>query len=170
MRACARVVLACFTGIALLSVQGGALRAQQSNSDWTAEDKKEVLAYQLNMDKIKRIFAASKDLKDWQVKNPDAAKQMQTEEGEGSITSNAKAIDAKFPAAAAILKKNGMETREFLVGLYVLFASVNLVGMKKSGEIKDYSAANGTIHPANLTFVESHLDEIEKLMPTDQPQ
>ena len=168
MRIYARVVLASLLAMALVGSQTAALAGHQSKGEWTPEDQKEVAAYLLTMEKVKSIASAMKELKAWREKNPGLAKDLESDESGGSLSASAKAIDAKFPQAAAIIKKNGIDTREFLVGLYVLFASFGVVSMKKSGDIKDYSSVNKTVNPANLQFVESHFDEIEELMPAEQ--
>lgn len=168
MRGYAKLLLACVLTTALLCSQTAELAGQQAKGDWTPEDQKEVAAYLLTMEKVKSIVSAMKELKAWQEKNPGLAKDLESDESGGSLSASAKSIETKFPQAAAIIKKNGVDTREFLVGLYVLFASFSIVSMKKSGDIKDYSSANKTVNPANLEFVESHFDEIEKLMPAEQ--
>jgi hypothetical protein len=158
----ARFFAACTVTLALLCGQAAVL-AQQSKADFTPEDQKEIAAYTLSMDKIRKVSVASKELKEWQAKNPDLAKGAEDNDEAGTLSAKAKKFDAKYPEAAAIIKKNGLDTHEFFVSTYVFLVTSTFVGMKKSGQIKDYSAAQGQVNPANFTLVESHWDEIQKM-------
>jgi hypothetical protein len=137
----------------------------QGKGDITAEDQKDILAYILSMEKIRKMNAATKALKEWQTKNPKAAEASGADDQGGSLSAKAKSTDEKFPEVATIIKKNGMDTKEYLISLYVFITATGFVSMKKSGQIKDYSAASGTINPANLDFVDAHWDEIQKMAP-----
>jgi hypothetical protein len=139
--------------------------APQGKGDITAEDQKDILAYILSMEKIRKMNAATKALKEWQTKNPKAAEASGADDQGGSLSAKAKSTDEKFPEVAAIIKKNGMDTKEYLISLYVFITATGFVSMKKSGQIKDYTAAQGTINPANLDFVDAHWDEIQKMAP-----
>jgi len=139
--------------------------APRAKGDITAEDQKDILAYTLSMDKIRKMNATTKALKEWQTKNPKTAEASGADDQGGSLSAKVKSTDDKFPEVAAIIKKNGMDTKEYLIILYVFITATGFVSMKKSGQIKDYSAAQGTINPANLDFVDAHWDEIQKMAP-----
>jgi len=139
--------------------------SQQAKGDITPGDQKDILAYLLSMEKIHKMDSITKALKEWQTKNPKAAEASGADDQGGSLAAKAKSTDDKFPEVAAIIKKNGMDTKEYLISLYVFITATGFVSMKKAGQIKDYSAAQATINPANLDFVDAHWDEIKKMAP-----
>jgi hypothetical protein len=128
-------------------------------------EQKELLSYQLTMDKIHRLIDATKELKQWQDKNPDATKEMDENQPNdaSSITKQTKLIDSKYPQASAIIKKHGFATREYLVGLYTFIQSSVVVGMKRSGQPIDPSKMGDVVSPANYDLVDKNWDEISKL-------
>jgi uncharacterized protein YjdB len=174
LRKCTAVVLAGFLAGSIAAPRASSAsfaqtpqspEATQGKSDITPEDQKDILAYILTMEKIRKMNAATKALKEWQTKNPKAAEASGADDQGGSLSAKAKSTDEKFPEVAAIIKKNGMDTKEYLISLYVFITATGFVSMKKSGQIKDYSAASGTINSANLEFVDAHWDEIQKMAP-----
>jgi hypothetical protein len=58
----------------LLTSSGFAGQTKKEAAD--NPEQKELLPYQLTMDKIHRLKDATKELKQWQDKNPDATKEM----------------------------------------------------------------------------------------------
>jgi|SRR5579862_6368115 len=137
----------------------------QSASGANEADLKEVYAYSLSMDKITKIVNITNALKDWTSNNPQVSQSMDSENSiqAGTFSDRAKAMEAKFPQAAEVIRKNGMPVREYMVAFTVVIAASMLVKAKKSGQIQDYSKAAGFVSEANLNFVEQHWDAVEKL-------
>lgn len=128
-------------------------------------EQTELLSYQLTMDKIHRLMDTTKELKQWQDKNPDATKELGENQPNdaSSITKQTKLIDSKYPQASAIIKKHGFTTREYLVALYTFIQSSVVVGMKKSGQAIDPSKMGDVVSPGNFELVEKNWDEISRL-------
>ena len=137
----------------------------QSPSGANEADLKEVYAYSLSTDKITKIVNITNALKDWTSNNPQVSQNMDNENSiqAGTFSDRAKAMEAKFPQAAEVIRKNGMPVREYMVAFTVVIAASMLVSAKKSGQIKDYSKAAGFVSEANLNFVEQHWDAVQKL-------
>jgi len=162
LRTSVNSLLAALLGFSLMAPSTlGAQTKKPSDSP----DQKEYSAYVLTMDKIHRLADATKELKEWQEKNPQAAKEMdENQAGDAaSLSEQAKLFDSKFPAGSAILKKHGFATREYLLALYAYIQSVTIVSMKKSGQLSDPSKVEGVVNSANLALVEKNWDEIQKL-------
>jgi hypothetical protein len=160
-RACAIVVI-----IALVFAASPVPAAQSAkNKNNNDSDQKELYAYVLTMDKIQKLNAASKDLREWASKNPKAAELDNDNSLEkGSISESARALETKAPEAVAILRKNGLTAREYMVLMFTLLQTSILVGAKKAGQMPEYTKeATALVNPANLTFVEQHWDELQKL-------
>jgi hypothetical protein len=65
----------------------------------------------------------------------------------------------------AILKKNGLTPREYVVGTKTLIQASMAVGLKKDGTYKEYPPELlKVVSPANLAFVEKHFDEVHKVL------
>jgi hypothetical protein len=127
--------------------------------------QKELVSYELTMDKIHRLVDSTKELKEWQDKNPQQAKELNESPlgDSSSITQQTKLIDSKLPQASAIIKKHGFSTREYLVALYAFIQSSVIVGMKKSGQAVDTSKMTDVVSPGNVDLVEKNWAEISKL-------
>jgi hypothetical protein len=149
----------------VLSLSATSVLARQEKKPADSPDQKEYSTYVLSMDKIQRLAVATKELKDWQDKNPQAAKELDANQSGDAVPLSAqvKLLDTKFPEGAAIIKKNGFATREYLVALYAYMQSVVIVSMKKAGQLKDASQMQGVTNPANVALVEKNWSEVEKL-------
>jgi hypothetical protein len=152
-------LLSCLTSFALFSPSTFAAQAQKPSDD--NHDGKEIFAYALSMDTIRHLADATKQLKDWEQKNPDAAKGMAADElkNASSIAEQAKLFDAKFPQGAAILKKSGFSTKEYLVALYAFIQAAMIVSLKKAGQASDSAQLDGVVNPANIDLLERNWDE-----------
>jgi hypothetical protein len=155
-------LLACSLALSLLAPSP---LAAQTKKAADSPDQKELLAYVLTMDKIHHLADATKELKGWQDKNPQAAKELEENQlgDSADINEQAKLLESKFPQAVAIVKKHGFATREYLVALYAYIESVTIVAIKKSGQPPDPSRVNGVVNPANLALIEKNWEEIQKL-------
>ena len=142
---------------ALLLAAGAYAQGRKSFDD---ADQKELFNYVLSMDKVRKLSAATKALEPLAKQHPEIQKD----------TDDAKSIDAlvgkfqKYPDAVAVLAKNGLTPREYIVGLMTTMQAGMAVGFKKSGAIKEYPPEMlKTVSKTNLDFVEQHWDEFQKL-------
>jgi hypothetical protein len=160
-RSARNAIFSCFVAITL--VASCTFAAQKAASD--DPDAKEIAAYSLSMDGIRHLAVATSELKEWEQKNPDASKSMGGDElkNAGSITEQAKIFDSKFPQGAAILKKNGFPTREYLISLYAFVQAAMIVSLKKAGQAPSVDRLAGVVNPANIDLIEKNWDEVQKL-------
>jgi len=149
-------VLVFFSSIALHAApQGGASSA----------DQKELFNYTLTMDKIHKLADAQNDLAALQKSNPDLAKAMDSDDSSGNLDQLVQKLQ-KFPPVVAVLKKDGLAPREYIVATMTLIQASMAVGMKKSGTYKDYPPKMlELVSQANLTFLEQHWDDLQKDLP-----
>jgi hypothetical protein len=137
--------------------------AQSKGSGDNDADQKELYNYALSMDKIQKIASATRELQALAKQHPDI-----------NDNSDAKNLDAtvakiqKYPEAVAVIKKNGLSPREYVVGIMTVMQASMAVGFKKSGTYKDYPPKMlQLVSKANLEFVEQHWDEMQKLTKMD---
>ncbi|HEY1468451.1 MAG TPA: hypothetical protein VGF61_05365 [Candidatus Acidoferrum sp.] len=156
-------IFSCFVALALLASSTFAAQAQTAAGD--DPDAKEIATYSLSMDGIRHLATATGQLKEWEQKNPDAAKGMDGDElkNAASVTEQAKIFDSKFPQGTAILKKNGLSTREYLISLYAFVQAAMIVAFKKAGQAPEADKLTGVINPANIDLIEKNWDEVQKL-------
>jgi hypothetical protein len=143
--------------VAMLSV---AAAAAQSRKAQDSPDQKESYNYVLTMDKVQKLGNATKDLMQLQARYPE----MQSGSSDYNLDQITQQIQ-KHPDAVAILKKNGLTPREWVVGTRTLIQASMVVGFKKDGTYKEYPPEMlKDVSPANLAFVEKHFDEIHKVL------
>jgi hypothetical protein len=161
-RSACNAIFSCFVALTLLTSSTFAARAQKAYDD---PDAKEIANYSLSMDGIRRLATATRELKEWEQKNPDASKGMDGDEmkNAGSITEQAKIFDSKFPQGTAILKKNGFSPKEYFISLYAFVQAAMVVALKKAGQPPDADKLNGVVNPANIDLIEKNWDETQKL-------
>jgi hypothetical protein len=145
---------------------GNAVSAQTKSVAAANPDEKELYNYVLTMDKIQKLAALQKDLEALEKSDPQLAKSVDADD------SSAKTIDQmtqkmdKIPQVTALLRKNGLTSRECAVSSMTLIQAGMAVGMKRSGMYKEYPPALlKVVSAANLAFVDQHYAEITKVMP-----
>jgi hypothetical protein len=134
--------------------------AQDDNNS----DVIEVRHYQLTMDKAQKAATALQSINQLVAANPglNAALDAGSDStGKKPITQQAQDIDTKYPQIAAIIKQNGLTTREFIVVTGAMINDLGLVGMKKQGMIKAYPA--GMITPENAALIEANWDAFQAM-------
>ncbi len=151
----------CFTSmvvpVAMLSVAAAAAQSRKAQDN---PDQKEFYNYVLTMDKVQKLGTATKDLMQLQARYPE----MQSGSSDYNLDQITQQIQ-KHPDAVAILKKNGLTPREWVVGTRTLVQASMAVGLKKSGTYKEYPPEMlKDVSPANLAFVEKHFDEVHKVL------
>jgi hypothetical protein len=124
-------------------------------------DVLEVRHYRLTMDKLEKAAAATEQVDALMASNPEMKKRADAESDDATIDQKVKQFDTQFPDATAIIHKNGLSTREYIVVSLALLNDLMMVGMKMQGAIKEYPP--DSITPENAAFVEQNFDKIKKL-------
>lgn len=118
---------------------------------------KEIRDYKLTMDAIQHYITAMKAI----MADPAAQKCSGGNSGKAATLSDSeKTLSACTPAMASI-KAAGLKPREFLVLTGALMGDMMAVGMKKSGQIKEYPP---TLSPENAAFVEQNYDKLGAML------
>jgi hypothetical protein len=145
---------------AIIAVQAQAKKATDD------QERKESYSYILTMDKIYKLGEVRKSLSDWLENNKQASKRMDEDKSllQGTLAQRARTLDINHPEVAAIIRKKGISTREYVLATNVLLQAIMLTDAKKDGDTQDYSKRVEDVSPANLKFVEQHLEEIRKNM------
>jgi hypothetical protein len=132
--------------------------APQSAKRPDSPDMKEIRDYRLSMDNIQKFVAALKVIsKDEAVKKCGAANN----------AGNATTLDLgqkqleSCPAAVADLTAQGLKPREFLLLTANVMGDFMAVGMKRTGQIKEYPSS---ISPENAAFVEQNFDKLKSMI------
>jgi hypothetical protein len=153
-----REALPLLTGVAVLALATVAHAAPLAG--FAANDNPDVVEvrqYALTLDKAQRTATAMQAINQLVAANPSlnaALDAGSSTTGKKPITQQAQDIDSKYPQLAAIIRANGLATREFIVVTGALINDLGFVGMKKQGFIKAYPA--GVITPANAALIEQN--------------
>lgn len=140
-----------------------------AQTEFSAADQKELFSCVLTMDKVQRISDATEALQPVRKQHPE----LSSLSGAKSLSEAAKTIQ-KYPDAVAILAKNGLKPREYVVGLIEAMQARLIVGLKKQGTFKDYPPdLLKLVSKTDLDFAEEHWDAIraiEKTKVVEKPQ
>jgi hypothetical protein len=150
--------------IAMATSMAHAAGLQAGDAGDNNSDTNEIRHYQLTIDKAQQAATALQGINQLVASNPslNAALDAGSEStGKKPITEQAQDVDSKFPQISAIIKQNGLATREFIVITGAIINDLSWVGLKKKGMIKDYPA--GMITPENATLIESNWDAFEQI-------
>jgi hypothetical protein len=142
-------------------VLGGPLCVAQGDNN---PDVMEVRHYQLTMDKAQKAANALQSINQLVAANPSLNAALDAGSDSTSkkpITQQAQDIDTKYPQIAAVIKQNGLATREFIVLMGAIINDLGWVGMKKQGMIKAYPA--GMITPENAALIEANWDAFQAM-------
>jgi hypothetical protein len=159
-----RAAASVFSGVALLmvAVMLAAPRGiAQGDND---PDVIEVRHYTLTMDKAQKAATAMQSINRLIAANPSLNAAMNAgsdSTAKKPITQQAQDIDSKYPQIAAIIRQNGLATREFIVVTGALINDVGWVGMKKQGMVKAYPP--GMITPGNAALIEANWDAFQTM-------
>jgi hypothetical protein len=125
-------------------------------------DVLEIRQYRLTMDKVEKAAAATEQVSALMASKPDLKKKADAEnDDDATIDQKAKRFDTQFPEATAIIHKNGLSTREYIVVSLALFNDMMMVGMKMQGAIKEYPP--NSVTPENAAFIEQNFDRLKAL-------
>ncbi len=152
-------VLALSLAIVLSPVAAGAqVRSRSSSTD---ADQKELFDYTLSIEKIQKLGSVLKTFNQMSAQHPE----LQSGDSGGSISATTAKIQ-QYPEAVAVLTRNGLTAREYIVGSMTLIQAGMAVGFKRAGTYKEYPPDMlKIVSRPNLTFVEQHFDEITKIVP-----
>ncbi len=147
--------------LTVLTLCSTAALAQKHGAD--NPDVVEIVNYHLTASKLDQFIGATTALTKLVEANPDLKKSMNSgSDDDVSLTQKAAEWDLHYPQATAVVKSNGLSTREYIVISIALFNDVMIVGMKKQGAIKEYPS--DAITPGNAAFVEQNYDKIEQAL------
>ena len=145
----------------LLASLAGLRPAAAQGPDMPEADKKALQEYKLTLDKVDKVNAVSKKLVAAAKSDPQISKEMQAVDAEKGATFDQ--VDAVFgkqaPHVVAIIKGEGLEPHDYILGLLsTMFASMG-ASMKASG------AGDGLpdfIPAANIELAEKNKDKFEE--------
>jgi hypothetical protein len=128
------------------------------------QDPKDVKAYVLTDAKFQQITSGFADIAACRKQNRPAWDQLTSDPAyaDATLTAKAKMMDAKVPQCTGLLKKQGMETHEYLVAIEALGQAESAVIMKKRNMTVPAAKAAASVNPATLAYVEAHTQEIDK--------
>ena len=155
-------------GFAMVALAAAAMGASPSGARAAGDDDpddSEVRHYVLTMDKAQRTATALQAINQLVAANPSLNAAMDASSGttgKKPITQQASDIDTKFPQVAAIIHKNGLATREFIVVTGALINDLGWVTMKKQGMVKSYPP--GMITPENAALIEGNWPAFQAIM------
>jgi len=127
-------------------------------------DVMEVRHYQLTLDKAQKTAKAMQSINQLIASNPSLKAALDAgsdSTAKKPISQQAQDVDSKYPQIAAIIKQNGLATREFIVITGAIINDVLWVGMKKQGAVKAYPA--GMITPENAALIEANWDAFQAI-------
>jgi phenylacetate-coenzyme A ligase PaaK-like adenylate-forming protein len=81
--------------------------------------------------------------------------------GKKPIAQQAQDIDSRYPKIAAIIRTNGLGTREFIVITGAILNDVGWVTMKKGGMVQTYPA--GMITAENAALIEGNWPAFQEI-------
>jgi hypothetical protein len=155
---------ALLAGAALLACAAFAHGAPQAGKSHDNDpDMIEIRHYRLTLDKAEKAASATEEFNKMVASDPALKKRVDAaDDQDKTIDEKVKSFETKYPEAIAVLHRNGISTREYVVVSLALLNDMLVVGMKKQGSIKEYPA--NMITPENATFVEQNYDKLSALM------
>ena len=168
-----RLATLSLAAVAALAATFGPLRPAAAQ-DIPENDKKELQGYKLTLEKLDKLEAVTKKLVAAAKADPQLKKEMQAIDGEkgGSISEINATFDKLAPHVVALLKAEGVDAHDYLLGLMsTMFASMSASAKAAGGaeQIPDFvPAANIELAEKNgprfeqATKTLSELDEVGK--------
>ena len=162
-----REALSLLAGSVMVMLAAGAMSAPVSGAQAAGDNNPDVIEvrhYVLTLDKAQKTATAMQSLNQLVAANPSLNAAMDAgsdSTGKKPITQQAQDIDSKYPQVAAIIRANGLATREFIVLTGAIINDMGWVSMKKSGMVPAYPP--GMITPANAALIEGNWDAFQAL-------
>ena len=147
--------------VAALAVSFGALRPAAAQGDIPDADKKELQGYKLTLEKLDKLEAVTKKLVAAAKADPQIKKEMQAIDAEkgGSMDAINATFDKLAPHVAALLKGEGIDAHDYLLGLMsTMFAGMSAAAKAAGGgaQVPDF------VPPANIELVEKNQPRFEQ--------
>jgi hypothetical protein len=162
MKALSGVALLVGAILAIATTANAGVAAGTPVHDDNAADVLEIRQYRLTMDKIEKAANATQQVNALLASNPDLKKRAESGESDNdTIDQKARRFDTQFPEAAAIIHRNGLTSREYIVISLAMLNDIMVVGMKMQGAIKTYPP--NTVTPENAAFVEQNYEKLKAL-------
>ncbi len=151
-------------GLAAVVAFGG-LRTAVAQDGMSDADKKALLDYKLTLDKLDKLEAVTKKVIVAAKADPQIKKEIQAinAEKEGSIDAINATFDKLAPHLVAVLKSEGTDARDYLLGtISMLLASMGAATKTAGG-----NAQTLDVVPAdNLEFVEKNKERFDQVSKT----
>jgi hypothetical protein len=138
--------------------------SQTGGSGDNSPDVLEVRYYVLTLDKAQKTATAMPTISQLVAENPGLNAALDASSGSTGkkpLTQQGQDIDAHFPQLAAIIRTNGLATREFIVLTGSIMSDIGRVTMKKGGMVQAYPA--GMITPENATLIEGNWPALQMI-------
>lgn len=134
-----------------------AMHAQVDKTTKDPEAKAEY-AYILTIDRFKKLEEVRAAISEWAARNEQVSDRMERDFlVAGTLTERTRIVNLKYPEFAAVIRKHGLSTPEYLLASQVEVHALLLLDAETKGETKDYAK---NVNPANLAFVKRHIEEI----------
>ena len=154
-KAIAAGLLAGLLGLSAFS----AFAQNKTESAGEKADENAIHAFILSMPQQQTYAAASHEFANAQ-KDPELAAEAKKLEldDKSSMLEKARVLEANCPRISACIKQHGMTVQEFvLIPVTLITASLGEASIERGGKAADF------VNPANVQFVKTHKEEIEKL-------
>ena len=126
--------------------------------EMSPEDTKAIHDYKLTTSNVDKLMDAHKKFREMAEKDPSLHQQGNPFQAT-TIDDSVKKIDSAPPQAKAILKEEGISSREFVVGTMSMMTSAMWHSMSK---MNPQAQVPAYVNPDNLKFLDAHPEVLEK--------
>ncbi|HXC95163.1 MAG TPA: hypothetical protein VNU92_05650 [Edaphobacter sp.] len=156
-----RIVCAALVLFALMAT--GTSRGVAQKPLFTAADTQELLAFKLTDQGVENYYKATMAVGTWAKAHPNTKFHDDDENKDASDTtiSDMVAHFSKFPQFDALMKSNGLTTRQYVDTFMILVPGLAMVDMEREGQKFKPSPI---ISAANVDYIRKNHDHITKLM------
>ena len=160
-----RIATFSLAAVAALTATFGTLRPAAAQGDIPDADKKELQGYKLTLEKLDKLEAVTKKLVAAAKTDPQIKKEMQAIDAEkgGSMDAINATFDKLAPHVVALLKGEGIDAHDYLLGLMsTMFAGMSAAAKASGGasQIPDFVPA------ANIELAEKNQPRFEQATKT----
>ena len=147
----------------LAAMAGGAVHAAPK-SKLSAQDAAALASFRLDLEGVRKVAAATRDFRRIEKMSPGLKEKLETKEGSGpeTLDESIKRIEA-VPQAAAVLKKNHISARDFVLTTMTLFGATMMADVEK--ETGQPASLPESLSRENVNFVKMNEEELAKLAP-----
>lgn len=126
-------------------------------------EQSDLESYTLTMDKVHDLAQALTDLSTYTRAHPEVRAKLETSGEEGESLDAAAQRMASVPEIVALLNRDRLQPREFLLAQVTLAQSAFAVAHKPLGQGDTECAAQMHLNPANLSFIRVHHAELRAM-------